>query len=79
MNPPTLRGVHKPATQPSARLVTFPCLSKATGLPVRTLQTLYSAGKLPFLKFGHRTLYFDPVKVMLALAKLETQPKKSRK
>jgi hypothetical protein len=46
-------------------------LSKATGRPVRQIRTLVAGRKIPYLKVGHRSLLFDPVKVEKALAAFE--------
>src|SRR5678809_607602 len=54
-------------------LVTIKPLSKETGLPVRTLRTLIQRRKIPFIKCGHRTMYFDPGKVRAALDCLEVK------
>ena len=46
-------------------------LSETTTRPVRQLRSLVQARKIPYLKIGHRTLLFDPVKVEKALARFE--------
>ena len=46
-------------------------LSPEIGIPVRTIRSLAAAGKIPFFKLGHRTMLFDPSKVLLALNKFE--------
>ena len=48
-------------------------LSDELGIPVRTLRSLHNARKIPYLKGGHRTVFYDPVKVMAALQKLEVR------
>jgi hypothetical protein len=55
------------------RLLTIRGLSDAIGIPPRTLRSLYIAKKIPFLKPGHRTLLFDPEKVLAALEKFEVR------
>ena len=45
------------------KLVNITGLSEYKGIPVRTLRTLVSCRKIPFLKLGHRTLLFDLEKV----------------
>ena len=46
-------------------------LSEQTQFSVRLLRGFVAAKKIPFFKFGHRTLRFDPEKVERALAKFE--------
>lgn len=46
-------------------------LSKVTGLPVRRLRNFVTARKIPFLKWGHRTILFDFQKVDKALQRFE--------
>lgn len=59
----------------SEKLVTIEKLSEhpAIGLPVRTLRSLWHAGKIPGIRLGHRTLVFDPQKVRDALEKFEVK------
>ena len=56
------------------KLLTIGGLSDAIGIPSRTLRSLYIARKIPFIKTGHRSLFFDPVKVLAALDKFEVRP-----
>jgi hypothetical protein len=53
------------------QLLTIQRLAEEIGIPPRTLRSLYNARKIPFIKAGHRTLLFDPVKVRAALDKFE--------
>lgn len=46
-------------------------LSKTTGIPVRTLRSLYNQRKISGIKAGHRTLLFDAEKVCVELARFE--------
>ena len=46
-------------------------LSKANGRPVRQLRSFVHGRKIPYLRVGHRTLLFDPVKVEKALQRFE--------
>jgi hypothetical protein len=55
------------------RLLTIGGLSAAIGIAPRTLRSLYLARKIPFIKTGHRTLLFDPEKVLAALEKFEVR------
>jgi DNA-binding transcriptional MerR regulator len=48
-------------------------LAKNTGIPVRTLRTLYNQRKISGIKLGHRTLLFDPEKVYSELARYEVK------
>ena len=61
-----------------AKLVNISGLSEQKGIPVRTLRTLVSCRKIPFLKLGHRMLFFDPDKVDKALERFEVQAVGSR-
>ena len=56
------------------KLLTIGGLSDAIGIPSRTLRSLYIARKIPFIKAGHRSLFFDPEKVLAALNKFEVRP-----
>jgi len=53
------------------RLIPIAKLSVETEIPVRTLRTLAYSRKIPFLKFGHRTVLFDRAEVERALARFE--------
>lgn len=55
------------------RLLTIGGLSDAIGIPIRSLRTLYLARKIPFIKTGHRSLFFDEDKVRVALDKFEVR------
>jgi hypothetical protein len=55
------------------KLVNIAGLSEHNGIPVRTLRTFMAARKIPFLKCGHRTVFFDPQKVDEALQRFEVQ------
>jgi len=48
-------------------------LSERTPFSVRELRGFVAGGKIPFFKFGHRTMRFDPEKVEKALAKFEVK------
>jgi hypothetical protein len=54
-------------------LVSIEKLSEQTGFPVRLLRTWAAGKKIPYFKFGHRTMRFDPGKVVKALEKFEVQ------
>jgi hypothetical protein len=60
------------------KLVNIGGLSKHRGIPVRTLRSFMAAHKIPFLKFGHRTIFFDLEKVDRALQRFEVQEVGSR-
>ena len=53
------------------RLLNIKALSREYELPPRKLRTLYQTGKIPYFKIGHRTVLFDPEKVMAALELFE--------
>ncbi len=55
------------------RLLTIGGLSDAIGIPPRTIRSLYVGKKIPVIKVGHRTLLFDPEKVLAALNKFEVR------
>ena len=43
------------------------------GSSTKVVDKLMRERKIPFTKIGHRTLRFDPAKVLAALAKLEVR------
>ena len=55
------------------KLVNIAALSQHKGIPVRTLRSLMAARKIPFLKLGHRTIFFNPEEVDRALQRFEVQ------
>jgi hypothetical protein len=55
------------------KLVNIIGLSQHKGIPVRTLRTLVTTRKIPYLKLGHRLLFFDPQKVDKALQRFEVR------
>ena len=57
----------------SSKLVDINGLEDRSGIPKRTLRTLYRGNKIPYIKVGYRTVLFDPDKVMAALNKLEVR------
>jgi hypothetical protein len=54
-------------------LISISALSQYTSIPVRTLRTFMAARKIPFFKCGHRTILFDPRKVVEALERFEVK------
>jgi hypothetical protein len=56
-----------------SKLVNIQTLSEMSGLPVRTWRTLIQKRVVPFIKLGHRTLLFQPDKVLKALEKFEVK------
>jgi hypothetical protein len=62
-----------PLCQPGNKRVNLAGLEAATGIPARTLRTLFHQKKIPGLRLGHRTVIFDPVKVQAALDKFEVK------
>jgi hypothetical protein len=54
-------------------LVNYAELSVLTNRPVRTLRTLKQAGKIPYLRLGHRMILFQPSKVFAALERFEVK------
>jgi hypothetical protein len=55
----------------TGKLVNIAGLSEHKGIPVRTIRTLVATRKIPYLKLGHRLLFFDPQKVDQALQRFE--------
>ena len=55
----------------TTKLVTIKGLEAATGIPVRTLRSLYHAKKISAYRLGYRTVMFSPEKVREALARFE--------
>jgi len=55
----------------TSKLVNIDGLQEESGVPKRTLRTLFHARKIPGIRAGYRTLLFDPAKVRAALEKLE--------
>lgn len=55
------------------QLITIRLLSEQSGIPVRTLRTLKTQRKIPYIRAGYRTLLFDLEKVMAALEKMEVK------
>jgi hypothetical protein len=53
------------------RLLNIKALSREKELPQRQIRTFYQTGKIPYIKVGHRTVLFDPEKVMAALERFE--------
>jgi hypothetical protein len=53
------------------KLVRLEQVSAETGISVRTLQTMMQTRKIPFLRFGHRTCFFEMDRVRAALARFE--------
>ena len=60
------------------KLVNITGLSEHKGIPIRTLRSLMTARKIPFLKVGHRTIFFDIEQVDRALQRFEVQEVGSR-
>jgi hypothetical protein len=55
------------------KLVGIKGLAEETGIPARTLRSLWLKKKIPGVRLGHRTLVFDPSKVRAALDKFEVR------
>ena len=62
-----------PTAPESNNLVGIEQLERETGIPVRTLRTLMQSRRIPFLRLGRRTLYFDVQKVRDALDRFEVK------
>ena len=60
------------------KLVNIGGLSRYSGIAIRTLRSLMAARKIPFLKIGHRTVFFDVERVDRALQRFEVQEIGSR-
>lgn len=55
------------------KLLTIKPLAEQKGIPVRTIRTLMHQRKVPFIRAGHRTVFFDPDKFQAALDRLEVK------
>lgn len=55
------------------RLLDIKELSGQLGRPVRQIRSFAQARKIPYMKLGHRSLLFDPEKVVKALARFEVE------
>jgi excisionase family DNA binding protein len=53
------------------KLVNIETVAAQTGIPLRTVRTLMHQRKIPFVKFGHRTVFFELAKVKAAIAAFE--------
>src|SRR5947207_2650389 len=62
-----------PAPLARHNLVGIAQLEREIGIPVRTIRSLMQARRIPFLKLGRRTLYFDVEKVLDALDRFEVK------
>ena len=56
-----------------SKFVSIKGLKEETGLPIRTLRGFMAARKIPYVKCGHRTVFFDADKVRAALEKFEVK------
>ena len=56
-----------------SRLVNIRSLSESTGIGVRTLRTLMSARKIPFIRCGYRTIFFNVEEVDKALLRFKVK------
>jgi len=66
----------------SEKLLDIKGLSECLGadaFPVRMIRSLKDAGKIPYLKLGHRTLRFNAEKVLKALERFEVREVGRRK
>ena len=62
-----------PRAPEKKNLVGIEQLEREIGIPVRTIRTLMQARRIPFLRLGRRTLYFDVQKVRDALDRFEVK------
>jgi hypothetical protein len=62
-----------------SKLVDIEKLSEETGFPVRTLRTFIAGKKIPVVKIGHRTMRFNPDRVLKALQRFEIPAVKNDK
>ena len=58
---------------PESKLLDYHQLSKRTGRKVRSLRTFVKKGLVPYLRLGHRTVLFEPDKVLKALRRFEVK------
>ena len=62
-----------PADPERKNLVGIEQLEREIGIPIRTIRTLMQARRIPFLRLGRRTLYFEVQKVRDALDRFEVK------
>ena len=55
------------------KLVDITGLAEITSVPVRSWRTMVQKRIIPFIKVGHRTMLFQPEKVLRALEKFEVK------
>lgn len=55
------------------KYLNFKSLAVETGIPERTLRTLYAQRKISGIKAGHRTVFFTADKVQAELARFEVR------
>ena len=67
------RLIHQINTTTKQPLLNIEQLSAEIGPSVRSFRTWMHQGKIPFLRVGHRTCLFDPLKVRAALNRLEVK------
>jgi len=62
-----------PADPERRNLVGIEQLEREIGIPIRTIRTLMQARRIPFLRLGRRTLYFEVQKVRDSLDRFEVK------
>jgi excisionase family DNA binding protein len=60
-------------------LLDYRGMSAESNVPVRTLRTWVHQGKIPYIKTGHRSVFFQPSKVFAALEKFEIKAATNRR
>jgi len=74
-SPPTTE-THRPPFNGHGKLVNLAGLAEATGLPSETLRSAYRRSLIDGIKLGHRTLFFEPSRVIAQLTALAAKKRK---
>ena len=66
----------RPPFSGHGKLVNLTGLAEATGLPSETLRSAYRRSLIDGIKLGHRTLFFEPSRVIAQLTALAAKKRK---
>jgi hypothetical protein len=73
---PSLTKTQHPPFNGHGKLVNLTGLAEATGLPSETLRSAYRRSLIDGIKLGHRTLFFEPSRVIAQLTALAAKKRK---
>jgi hypothetical protein len=73
---PSPTETHRPPFNGHGKLVQLPGLAEATGLPPDALRTAWRRGLIDGIKLGHRSLFFEPSRVIAQLTALAAKKRK---